>query len=67
MMGSTLAMPKTMRENSYLNQINNNLTKLGDAIHADLWIGGSARNPASPNSWTWVDGSAIDRRYIPFG
>ena len=61
-MGSTLAMPKTTRENSYLNQVNNNLTQSGDAVHADLWIGGSARNPEDPTLWSWVDGSVIARR-----
>ena len=62
MMDSSLAMPKTMKENMFLNQINTNLTRAGDAVHADLWIGGSARDTDHQNTWTWVDGTLIDRR-----
>ena len=32
-------MPKSMTENAFLSSINNNLTRRGDAVHADLWIG----------------------------
>ena len=28
-----------MTENAFLSSINNNLTRRGDAVHADLWIG----------------------------
>ena len=36
-------MPKTMAQNRFLAQINLNLSDTGDAVHADMWIGGRQR------------------------
>ena len=57
-MNSNLAMPKLMSENSFLDSINTNLTKVSDAVHVDLWIGG--KYDSESQTWKWVDGKEID-------
>ena len=39
----TMTMTMTMTMNRFLAQINLNLSDTGDAVHADMWIGGRQR------------------------
>ena len=39
----TITMTMTMTMNRFLAQINLNLSDTGDAVHADMWIGGRQR------------------------
>ena len=59
-------MPKTVVENLYLSKINTNLTDQGDAVHADMWIGGYVPDDLdhthNSDIWRWVDGTVIERR-----
>ena len=59
-------MPKTVVENLYLSKINTNLTDQGDAVHADMWIGGYVPDDLdhthNSDNWRWVDGKVIERR-----
>ena len=57
---STLAMPKSQAENSFLAGFNKNLSDSGTAVLADIWLGGSDKE--TEGRWMWIDGTAITRR-----
>ena len=53
-------MPKSQAENDFLAGVNRKVSRAGDAVTADIWLGGS--DQASEGTWRWLDGSPISSR-----